>query len=112
MQKTMNWKGFAVIMILILVVFLTLLIIAKNKRNSQMTAINEKQIIQAEQEEMYRELLRQQELIGTEGYIVQSAIRNYSYVNRDDIRFEFSNPEALNNYSEEEFRILREEWTD
>lgn len=112
MQKTMNWKGFIVIVSLVLIVFLTLLIIVKNKRSNQTAEINEKQIIQAEKEELYRDLLRQQELVGTEGYIVQSAIRNYSYVNRDDIRFEFSNPEALNNYSEAEFQILREEWAD
>lgn len=112
MQKTMNWKGFIVIVSLVLIVFLTLLVIVKNKRSNQTAEINEKQIIQAEKEELYRDLLRQQELVGTEGYIVQSAIRNYSYVNRDDIRFEFSNPEALNNYSEAEFQILREEWAD
>ena len=38
-----------------------------------------------------------------------TAIQNYSYVNRDDIRFEYSNPQALDAYTEAEVRILVEE---
>ena len=38
--------------------------------------------------------------------IVQSAIQNYSYVNKNDIRFEFDNPDALDRYTEEEARRM------
>ena len=43
---------------------------------------------------------------------VSSAMENYSYVQKDDIRFEYSNPEALYTYSEEELRILIDEMAD
>jgi hypothetical protein len=39
-------------------------------------------------------------------------MENYAYVKKDDIRFEFSNPEALYTYSEEELRILVDEMAD
>ena len=39
-------------------------------------------------------------------------MENYSYMNKDDIRFEFTNPEALYAYTEEEIRILMDEMVD
>ena len=39
-------------------------------------------------------------------------MQNYSYVNRNDIRFEYSNPQALYAYTAEEARIMVEELGD
>ena len=63
-------------------------------------------------EDENRELTDQLSIVGTKDYIVSSAMENYSYVKKDDIRFEFSNPEALYTYSEEELRILVDEMAD
>ena len=47
--------------------------------------------------------------MGTEEYIMSSAVRDYSYVQKDAIRFEFTNPEVLYAYSEAELQILMDE---
>ena len=36
-------------------------------------------------------------------------MRNYSFVQKDAIRFEFTNPDAIYGYSEEELAILMDE---
>ena len=38
-----------------------------------------------------------------------SAVRDYAYVQKDAIRFEYTNPEALYAYTEEELQILMDE---
>ena len=38
-----------------------------------------------------------------------NAVKKYSYVKRDAIRFEYTNPEAIYAYSEKELQILMDE---
>ena len=38
-----------------------------------------------------------------------SAVKEYAYVQKDAIRFEYTNPEALYAYTEEELQILMDE---
>ena len=109
MRKTMTFRGFVFLLVLILLVFLPLHLIL-SKRNHE----------ESEQEQMLREAMShletenrdlnaQLQVVGTDDYIVSSAIRDYSYVNRNDIRFEFTNPEALYAYTQEEIEILMSE---
>ena len=109
MRKTMTFRGFVFLLALILLVFLPLHLIL-SKRNHE----------ESEQEQMLREAMShletenrdlnaQLQVVGTDDYIVSSAIRDYSYVNRNDIRFEFTNPEALYAYTQEEIEILMSE---
>ena len=63
-------------------------------------------------EEEYNRLNKQLNVVGTDEYIMSSAVRDYSYVKKDAIRFEFTNPEALYAYSEEELQILMDEMND
>ena len=112
MRKTMTIKGFIVILCLVLAVFLTLHLIMKGDLSRKAAQENElKQALSALQEEE-KDLKAQLSIVGTEEYIVSSARDNYAYVSRDDIRFEFSNPEALYTYTEEELRILVDEMAD
>ena len=60
-------------------------------------------------EEANKTLTAQLKAVGTEDYIVSSAKVNYAYMNRNDIRFEFTNPEALYAYTEEELKILMDD---
>ena len=60
-------------------------------------------------EEEFKSLNRQLNVVGTDEYIMSSAVRDYSYVSRDAIRFEFTNPEVLYAYSEAELQILMDE---
>ena len=112
MQRTMTVKGFIVILSLILAVFLTFHLLMKGDLSRK--AEQEEELAQAlaKLQEEEKDLKNQLNIVGTEDYIVSSAMENYSYVKKDDIRFEFSNPEALYTYSEEELRILVDEMAD
>ena len=112
MRRTMTVKGFIVILSLILAVFLFLHLLMRgdlSRKAEQEEALRE---TLSELQEEEKDLKNQLNIVGTEDYIVSSAMENYSYVKKDDIRFEFSNPEALYTYSEEELRILVDEMAD
>jgi cell division protein FtsB len=112
MHRTMTVKGFIVILCLILAVFLTLHLLMRgdlSRKAEQQEALS---LVLADLQEEEKDLKNQLSIVGTEDYIVSSAMENYSYVKKDDIRFEFSNPEALYTYSEEELRILVDEMAD
>ena len=112
MHRTMTVKGFIVILSLILAVFLTFHLLMKGDLSRK--AEQEEELAQAlaKLQEEEKDLKNQLNIVGTEDYIVSSAMENYSYVKKDNIRFEFSNPEALYTYSEEELRILVDEMAD
>ena len=63
-------------------------------------------------EEEFKALNRELNVVGTDEYIMSSAVKDYSYVKKDSIRFEFTNPEALYAYSEAELQILMDEMND
>ena len=51
-------------------------------------------------------------LVDTEDYIVSSAMTNFAFMNKNDLRFQFTNPEALYAYTESELKILMDEISD
>ena len=112
MQRTMTIRGFIVILALILAVFLCLHLIMRGdlSRKAEQEAALRQALSELQSEE--KDLRNQLEIVGTEDYIVSSARENYSYLNKDDIRFEFTNPEALYAYTEQELRILVDEVAD
>ena len=63
-------------------------------------------------EEENKNLINRLDNVGTDEYIMSSAVRDYSYVRKDAIRFEFTNPEALYAYTDEELQILMDEMND
>ena len=112
MRKAMTLKGFAVILALILAVFLCLHLMLKGDLSRKAEEENALRIALNALQEEEKDLKNQLSIVGTEDYIVTSARENYSYVSKDDIRFEFSNPEALYTYTEEELKILVDEIAD
>ena len=56
-----------------------------------------------------KDLLNRLNMAGTDEYIMANAVKKYSYVKRDAIRFEYTNPEAIYAYSEQELQILMDE---
>ena len=109
MRRTMTVKGFLVILSLILAVFLSLHLLMKgdlHRKAEQEEALRQ---ALAELQEEEKDLKNQLSIVGTNEFIVSSAMKNYDFVKDGDIRFEFSNPEALYTYSEEELRILVDE---
>ena len=109
MQRTMNRKGFLLIAGVMLLVFLAFYLVLSNQLGQRREQENALRVSLTRLEETNKELNNRLSLVGTEDYIVSSAIENYSYVRKDDIRFEFSNPEALYTYTEEELKILVDE---
>ena len=112
MNKTMNLKGFTVILAAALVIFLTFHLILQNTMGQKTDREKELQVTLTALEEQNKDLNARLNVVGTDSYIVSSAIQNYSFMSKDDIRFEYENPEALYAYSEEEIRILMDEMTE
>ncbi|MBR2660170.1 MAG: hypothetical protein K6F61_05615 [Clostridiales bacterium] len=112
MNKTMNLKGFLLILGIMLLLFL---ILHSTLRGTVNEKAEEEKILRVKKtrlEEEYKRLNKELNVVGTDEYIMSSAVRDYSYVRRDAIRFEFTNPEVLYAYSESELQILMDEMND
>ena len=90
MHETVNWRKFIWISGGLLTAFMILFLLLNH------------QIQNARQEENLSQ-------VGTEDYIVNSAMTNYAFMNKNDLRFQFTNPEALYAYTEDELKILMDE---
>ena len=112
MNRSMSFKGLALIAAGILVVFLALHAVLSRRRNERSEQENLLRVKQARLEEENKSLNAQLNVVDTEEYIMTSAVRDYAYVKRDAIRFEFTNPDALNTYTEQEWEILTDEMVD
>ncbi len=112
MHKTMNRKGFLLIIGGMLAVFLAFYLILNSQLNQKREQENALRVSLTRLEETNKELNNRLKLVGTEDYIVSSARTDYAYMNRNDLRFEFTNPEALYAYTEEEMKILMDEMAD
>ena len=111
-QRSMNYRGFIAVLSVILVLFLAFHLMLQSdlsRKREETEALNA--ALPRLQDE-HRDLTNQLSVVGTEDYIVSSAMQNYSYVSRDDIRFEFSNPDALYAYTDQEIAVLVEELAD
>ena len=109
MHRVMNMKGFILILAMILLAFLAGHLVLKGdltRKADQERALREALAIL---EEENRDLQNQLEIVDTEGYIVASARDDYSFVHTNDIRFEYTNPEALYSYTKEELQVMVEE---
>ena len=112
MYRSMNLKGFLLILAVMLVIFLIIHSVLRGNLNEKAEEEKILRVKKTRLEEEYKSLNKQLNVVGTEEYIMSSAVRDYSYVKRDAIRFEFTNPEALYAYSEEELQILMDEMND
>jgi len=109
MNRTMNFKGFLLILGVVLVVFLGLHTVLKNSAEEQNRKQQELRVQLTRLEEENKELLSKLNMAGTDEYIMANAVKKYSYVKKDAIRFEYTNPEALYAYSDREMQILMDE---
>ena len=112
MYRSMNLKGFLLILGAMLLIFLVLHSVLRGTVNEKAEEEKLLRVQKTKLEEEYKKLNKQLNVVGTEEYIMSSAVRDYSYVKKDSIRFEFTNPDALYAYSEEELRILMDEMND
>ena len=112
MDRTMNLKGFLLILGIMLLIFLALHSVLRGTVNEKAEEEKLLRVKKTKLEEEFKSLNRQLNVIGTDEFIMSSAVKDYSYVRRDAIRFEFTNPEVLYAYSESELQILMDEMND
>ena len=112
MYRSMNLKGFLVILGVMVLIFLVLHSVLKGTVNQKAEEEKILRVKKTKLEEEFKRLNRELSVVGTDEYIMSSAVRDYSYVKRDAIRFEFTNPEVLYAYSESELQILMDEMND
>ena len=112
MHRSMNLKGFVLILGIMLAVFLILHSLLRNAANEKAAEEKLLRVQKARLEEEFKSLNKELNVVGTDEYIMSSAVKDYSYVRKDSIRFEFTNPEALYAYTEEELQILMDEMND
>jgi hypothetical protein len=112
MHKTMNLKGFVLILGIMLAVFLVAHLVLRGNMNATAEKENTLRVALTRLQEENKDLDNQLRVVGTDGYIVSSAMQNYDYVRQNAIRFVFTNPDALDAYSEEEMRIYLDETGD
>ena len=112
MYRSMNLKGFLLILGIMLLIFLILHSSLRGTANQKAEEEKLLRVKKARLEEEYKNLNQQLNVVGTDEYIMSSAVRDYSYVKKDAIRFEFTNPEVLYAYSEAELQILMDEMND
>jgi len=110
--KSMNLKGFLVILGVMLAVFLILHSMLRGTVNEKAEEEKLLRVQKTKLEEEFKRLNRELNVVGTDEYIMSSAVKDYSYVKKDAIRFEFTNPEVLYAYSESELQILMDEMND
>ncbi len=112
MYRSMNLKGFLLILGIMLLIFLILHSSLKGTASQKAEEEKLLRVKKARLEEEYKNLNRQLNVVGTDEYIMSSAVRDYSYVKKNAIRFEFTNPEVLYAYTEDELQILMDEMID
>ena len=112
MRETMNWRKFGLIAGILLAAFLLLFSLLHHQLGNTRQEENALRTTLTRMEEQNKEMNAQLKLVGTEDYIVSSAMTNYAFMNKNDLRFQFTNPEALYAYTEEELKILMDEMAD
>jgi hypothetical protein len=108
-RGAMPWVFIGVETFCYLVIFLIFHSVLKGTLNENAEEEKLLRVKKTRLEEEYNRLNKQLNVVGTDEYIMSSAVKDYSYVKKDAIRFEFTNPEALYAYSEAELQILMDE---
>ena len=109
MQRSVSLKGFVLVLGLIVAVFLILHTVLRSGVAERAEKEKELKVRLTRLEEENKDLTTQLNVVDTDDYIRSSAVRDYSFVQKDAIRFEFTNPDAIYGYSEEELAILMDE---
>lgn len=108
-RRTMNVKGLLIVCGVILVVFLAAHLIMQSKLSDKKTAKNKTEMELTALEAENATLQKRLDYVKTDEYIISNAKEALSFVNKNDIRFEFSNPEALSSYTRDEIKRLMDE---
>ena len=112
MRDTMDWRRFGWIAGILLAVFLAFFLLLHSQVSQSRQKESALRVTLTRMEEQNKEMNAELSLVGTEDYIVTSAMTNYAFMNKNDLRFQFTNPEALYAYTAEELKVLMDEMAD
>ena len=111
MHKPISWPALAFVCMVIVIAFFSY----RGWMLGQIEEMNEKETVltvslarlNAESNDKQDEIER----VGTDADIEAKARANYGYMKEGELRFKFNNPEALDEYTDEEKLILEQELT-
>ena len=108
-RRVVSWRGMAIISAVFLAAFAIALfgILSSRQAMEKQYALRQQQVVDMELDvsALKAELAR----VGTDGYVENEAREKYDYVKSGEMRFEFSDPGKLQNYTEEEWQIILDE---
>lgn len=107
--KVMTWRGMLFFAGAFLLVFVVALsgVLASRRAMEEQYQQQQQRIVVMEQE--VAALRSELDRVGTDGYVENEARTRYDYVRNGEIRFEFSDPGMLSNYTESEWEIIMDE---
>lgn len=107
--KVMTWRGMFVFAGVFLLIFAVAFsgVMASRRAMEEQYAQRQQGIVVMEQE--VAALRSELERVGTDGYVENEARTRYDYVRSGEIRFEFSDPGMLSNYTESEWDVIMDE---
>ena len=108
-RKIISWRGMAVIVLAFLVVFGIALYGVLSSRRAMQQQFREQQGQIVDMELNVSELKNELARVGTEGYVENEAREKYDYIKSGELRFEFADPQKLQNYTEDEWQIIVDE---
>lgn len=112
MRKVINPRQFLWTVGLMGVLFLALFLFLSGRAGETRQQENALRVTLTRMEEENKEMEAELKLVDTEDYVVTSAMNNYAFMNKNDLRFQFTNPEALYAYTESELKIMMDEMAD
>ncbi len=112
MHRTMNFRRFGWIVGTLLAVAAAQLWILSGRLGASRQEETALRVTLNRLEDENKEMEAELKLVDTEEYIVSSAVTQYAFMNRNDLRFRITNPEALYAYTENELKILMDELAD
>lgn len=108
----MNFRKFGWIVGSMLAVFGLLFWFLSGRLGAKQQEENALRVTLTRMEDENKEMEAEMKLVDTEEYIVSSAVTQYAFMNRNDLRFRVTNSEALYAYTEGELKILMDEMAD
>lgn len=108
----MNWKGFFILLGIALLLFLILHFVLQGIQNSNREKQKGLDVTLTQEEARNTDLHNELDAVGTNDYVIRNARENYDFISRNELRFEYDNPDALYAYTEQELQVLMSEMAD
>lgn len=108
-NKIMPWRGLIIIAGAFLLIFAVTLGGVLRSRSAMQAQYEQQQQAIVVMEQQVAALRNELSRVGTDAYVENEARTRYDYVRVGEIRFEFSDPDLLDNYTTEEWDIIMDE---